>query len=194
MNLKFTRKRAGAIGIALLLLLFELAGLHGRDNETKFGGLVAPTSSSTASPSALATPYPWPTPTSAVDSSLSGKNVLTFMCELSDQYKPDSFYRACADGYDGIGKITWKSWTASGAIGFGQDYANPCNPNCASDQIVYTQKLALKLDTPIQMGKKVYLTLLHYAPVDSNGNVKAGTKWSTWNIGLDYRQMQSYMK
>jgi len=135
-------------------------------------------------------PAPWPTPTSSVNYQTPPAQVFTFMCELSDQFKPTTFYSACADGYAGIGKIVWTSWGASGASGYGYRFANPCNPDCASDSSRYTNKVFLKLDTPIQMGKKVYLTTLHSAVAMGDGGMAGDPIWDDWDLGYDFRMMQ----
>jgi hypothetical protein len=128
-----------------------------------------------------------------VNYSITPKNVFTFNCEI-DEYKPETFFSACADGYTGIGKIKWSTWGINGATGTGWDYHNPCMPDCASDSIVYTQKYQLKLDTPIQMGKYAYLSVLHYVPIDASGKVTPGAKWELWDLGYNFRMMNSYMK
>lgn len=132
-------------------------------------------------------PAPWPTPTSAVDYLTPPSSVYTFMCELSDEQKPTTIFSACADGNAGIGKITWQSWSAKGAAGVGYMYSNPCNPDCASDSIKFQDKVFLKLDTPIQMGKKVYLSVLHSSYADADGKISNPPLWGDWDLGYDYR-------
>ena len=140
----------------------------------------------------LPQPAPWPTPTSVINYSTPESSVFTFMCELTNQYKPDTFYTACADGYAGIRKIHWSSWGAKGATGSGYRFGNPCNPDCASDSVQDYEKVFLKLDTPIQMGKSVYLTVLHSTMADANGRLPADPLWSDWDLGYDFRMMLNW--
>lgn len=59
----------------------------------------------------------------SIDGVLS-KDVYTIVCEVPDQQKPELIFFACADGNNGIRKITWDTWEVSGARGVGEYFAN----------------------------------------------------------------------
>jgi hypothetical protein len=59
----------------------------------------------------------------SIDGVLS-EDVYTFVCEIPGQQKPELIYFACADGNNGIGKIEWSTWEATGATGVGEYFAN----------------------------------------------------------------------
>jgi hypothetical protein len=133
-------------------------------------------------PVAQSSPAPWPTPTSQVDQSVNARDVFTFVCETSNNFKPESFFFACADGNDGITKVTWSAWSVKGATGTGKRFTNDCNPSCVDGTVHYTP-VEIYLDTPVQMGKYAFLTLLHYRAASSQ-------TWSTWDLSEDYRMMK----
>jgi len=120
----------------------------------------------TASPS----PTPWPTPTTALNVKTAGNHVFTYVCEIPNSYKPDVVYFACADGNTGIRGIRWTTWTPLSAQGTGEYFENNCTPDCAEGKFSFTP-VALWLDTPIQMGREIYLTQLGYQQIDATGRI-----------------------
>jgi hypothetical protein len=51
--------------------------------------------------------------------------------------KPGAIVLACADNGLGVQRITWTSWTATGATGRGTLWEKLCQPNCAEGKIGY---------------------------------------------------------
>jgi hypothetical protein len=49
--------------------------------------------------------------------------------------KPASILLACGDGSNGLQKLKWSKWTATGASGSGTNWYNTCTPNCARGKI-----------------------------------------------------------
>ena len=140
----------------------------------------------TASPS----PTPWPTPTSALNVKTVTSHVFTYDCEYPHSYQPDMVFFACADGNTGIRAIHWSTWTPQSAQGTGQYFENNCTPDCAEGKFSFTP-VALWLDTPIQMGKDVYLTQLGYQQIDASGRiVSSGISGNNDMAGM-YIDMQS---
>ena len=176
-GLVLMKKMWVVVSIALLVLVVSGFFAVSRNNETA---------------DSMPHPAPWPTPTSTIDYNTDPSNVFTFMCELSDQYQPDTFYSACADGYAGIRDIKWSTWSAKGATGSGYRFANPCDPDCASDSSQNIEKVFLKLDTPIQMGSKVYLTHLHSVIAMADGGIPGTPQWDDWDLGYDFRMMRNW--
>jgi hypothetical protein len=103
----------------------------------------------------------------SIDGVLS-EDVYTFVCEIPGQQKPELIYFTCADGNNGIGKIEWSTWEASGATGVGEYFANDCDPDCANGTFEIT-KVRLAINEPIGVGGKVHLTNLTYQSVDEGG-------------------------
>lgn len=103
----------------------------------------------------------------SIDGVLS-KDVYTFVCEIPEQQRPELIYFACADGNNGIGKIEWNTWEASGAKGVGEYFANDCKPDCASGTFQFAM-VNLAIDRPIGVEGKVHLTDLTYESVESGG-------------------------
>ena len=128
--------------------------------------------------------FPWPSPTSAVDPTTPTNRVLTFMCE-SEVSKPTTIYFTCADGNEGIEKISWSTWGVKGARGTGTYFRNQCDPDCASGKFAY-QKVSLALGGAIATEGKVFLTLLDYGGVGSTLDPESGT-----DISEFYRSMKS---
>lgn len=103
----------------------------------------------------------------SIDGVLS-KDVYTFVCEIPKQQRPELIYFACADGNNGIGKIEWSAWEASGARGVGEYFANNCEPDCASGTFEFA-RVNVAIDRPIGVDGKVHLTDLTYESVESGG-------------------------
>jgi hypothetical protein len=165
-------KAGTAIGVFALLGLLIL--WQGKSSQTS--------SLSKLVQSDQSTPAPWPTPTSPVNQAIDPGSVFTFDCETSNNFKPESFFFACADGNDGITAITWSSWDVKGAKGTGKSFTNDCNPSCV-DGTVHYSPVEIYLDSPVQMGKSVFLTMLHYRTGSSQD-------WSTWDLSRDYLRMK----
>jgi hypothetical protein len=100
----------------------------------------------------------------SIDGVLS-EDVYTFVCEIPEQQKPELIYFACADGNNGIGKIEWSTWEATGATGVGEYFANDCDPDCANGTFEFTN-VNLKLAKAIGVKERVHLTDLTYESVD----------------------------
>ncbi|NDG64097.1 MAG: hypothetical protein EBY29_11645 [Planctomycetes bacterium] len=122
------------------------------------------------------TPYPWPSPTVPVDFEIAPNSVYTFVCETVDQ-KPKLIFFACADGGEGIEKITWSNWSVNGALGTGTYFRNLCEPSCAEGKYEYS-KVDVGLFAPVQMGEKVYLTHISYSPKGKPVDMTSGVDLS----------------
>jgi hypothetical protein len=103
----------------------------------------------------------------SIDGVLS-QDVYTFVCEIPEQQKPELVYFACADGNEGIGKIEWSTWEASGARGVGEYFANDCEPDCASGTFEFA-RVNVAIDRPMGVDGKVHLADLTYKSVDEGG-------------------------
>ena len=103
----------------------------------------------------------------SIDGVLS-QDVYTFVCEIPEQQKPELIYFACADGNEGIGKIEWSTWEASGARGVGEYFANDCEPDCASGTFEFA-RVNVAIDRPMGVDGKVHLADLTYKSVDEGG-------------------------
>ena len=103
----------------------------------------------------------------SIDGVLS-QDVYTIVCEIPGQQKPELIYFACADGNEGIGKIEWSSWEATGAIGVGEYFANDCEPDCASGTFEFA-RVNVEINRPIDVDGKVHLADLTYESVDAGG-------------------------
>jgi hypothetical protein len=103
----------------------------------------------------------------SIDGVLS-QDVYTFVCEIPEQQKPELVYFACADGNEGIGKIEWSTWEASGARGVGEYFANDCEPDCASGTFEFA-RVNVAIDRPMGVDGKVHLADLTYKSVDESG-------------------------
>ena len=145
---------------------------------------VAVTSIETPSDSDAPPQFAWPAPTSAADPATPANQVLTFDCETQVS-KPDAILFACADGYEGIEKISWSTWGVKGARGTGTYFRNQCDPDCASGKFAY-QKVSLALGGAIATEGKVFLTLLDYGGVGASLAPESGT-----DISEFYRAMKS---
>ena len=103
----------------------------------------------------------------SIDGVLS-QDVYTFVCEIPEQQKPELIYFACADGNEGIGKIEWSTWEATGARGVGEYFANDCEPDCASGTFEFA-RVNVAIDRPMGVYGKVHLADLTYESVDEGG-------------------------
>jgi hypothetical protein len=103
----------------------------------------------------------------SIDGVLS-QDVYTFVCEIPEQQKPELVYFACADGNEGIGKIEWSTWEATGARGVGEYFANDCEPDCASGTFEFA-RVNVAIDRPMGVDGKVHLADLTYQSVDEGG-------------------------
>ena len=103
----------------------------------------------------------------SIDGVLS-QDVYTFVCEIPEQQKPELVYFACADGNEGIGKIEWSAWEATGARGVGEYFANDCEPDCASGTFEFA-RVNVAIDRPMGVDGKVHLADLTYESVDEGG-------------------------
>jgi hypothetical protein len=103
----------------------------------------------------------------SIDGVLS-QDVYTFVCEIPEQQKPELIYFACADGNEGIGKIEWSTWEATGARGVGEYFANDCEPDCASGTFEFA-RVNVAIDRPMGVDGKVHLADLTYQSVDEGG-------------------------
>jgi len=156
------------------IALIALAGLIGGVLAIGLGASLFTSSNdsstTTVVDTASASPTPWPTPTTALNVKTAGNHVFTYVCEIPNSYKPDVVYFACADGNTGIRGIRWTTWTPLSAQGTGEYFENNCTPDCAEGKFSFTP-VALWLDTPIQMGREIYLTQLGYQQIDATGRI-----------------------
>jgi hypothetical protein len=68
--------------------------------------------------------------TSAV--SLYAERIVVIDCQGHSVVRPGSFTLACADGNNALTGLTWTSWGARLASGFGTQVMNDCIPYCAA--------------------------------------------------------------
>jgi hypothetical protein len=52
-------------------------------------------------------------------------------CENQAMVRPTTLVLACGDGNDGLEHMHWANWTSQVASGYGTEYQNTCEPNCA---------------------------------------------------------------
>jgi len=145
---------------------------------------VAVTSIETPSDSDAPPQFAWPSPTSAADPATPANQVLTYDCETQVNM-PTTILFTCADGNEGIEKISWSTWGVKGARGTGTYFRNQCDPDCASGKFAY-QKVSLALGGAIATEGKVFLTLLDYGGVGASLAPESGT-----DISEFYRAMKS---
>ena len=117
----------------------------------------------------------------SIDGVLS-EDVYTFVCEIPEQQKPELIYFACADGNNGIGKIEWSTWEATGATGVGQYFANDCQPDCANGTFEFAD-VQLAINEPIGVKGKVHLTNL------TDQSIEEGGISGDWNLAEFYLVM-----
>ena len=103
----------------------------------------------------------------SIDGVLS-QDVYTIVCEIPGQQKPELIYFACADGNEGVGKIEWSTWEATGARGVGEYFANDCKPDCANGTFEFAN-VNVAIDKAIGVKGKVHLTDLTYESVEEGG-------------------------
>ena len=99
---------------------------------------------------------------------------VVYDCAGHPQTRPASFVLACADGGAVLTKITWSSWSASGAKGTGQLAVNNCQPSCAGGKFVSTPT-AITLSRPHPGAHPPYFT--HLASSASMGDTHS------WPLG-----------
>ena len=99
---------------------------------------------------------------------------VVYDCGGQPQTRPASFELACADGGAVLTKITWSSWSASGARGTGQLSVNNCQPSCAGGKFVSTPT-AITLSRPRSGSRPPYFT--HLATSASMGDTRS------WPLG-----------
>jgi hypothetical protein len=56
-------------------------------------------------------------------------------CAFKAQVKPGTYVLACADAGIGLQGLRWTSWTPKLASGYGTEWENDCQPNCAEGHI-----------------------------------------------------------
>jgi hypothetical protein len=71
--------------------------------------------------------------TSAAGPSSPGPVVIN--CSGHSAVRPGSLTLACADGNNALTGLTWTSWTAELASGYGTQVQNDCQPNCAAGHL-----------------------------------------------------------
>ena len=166
----------------LLTLVAVGAALFGYASLKHESVVAAPTEST--DDSGAPPQFAWPSPTSAADPATPANQVLTFDCETQVN-KPTTILFTCADGNEGIEKISWSTWSVKGAVGTGTYFRNQCDPDCANGKFAY-QKVSLALGGAIATEGKVFLTLLDYGGVGASLAPESGT-----DISEFYRAMKS---
>jgi hypothetical protein len=174
MRVKNNRMKKVAIGLVVVMLggalLSGIAGITGAGVEQ---------SNTTDQNSDFVVPSGDPI---SIDGVLS-EDVYTLVCEIPGQQKPDLIYFTCADGNEGIGKIEWSTWEATGAVGVGEYFANDCDPDCANGTFGIA-KVNLKINKPIGVNGQVHLTELTY------DSVQAGVISGRRNLAEFYLMME----
>ncbi len=99
---------------------------------------------------------------------------VVYDCAGHPQTRPASFVLACADGGAVLTKITWSSWSASGARGSGDLAVNNCQPSCAGGKFVSTAT-TITLSSPHSGTHAPYFT--HLATSATMGNTRS------WPLG-----------
>jgi len=64
-------------------------------------------------------------------------------CEMTAQTMPGSYVLACADDGAGLQRRHWTSWTSQLASGYGTEYENDCQPNCAEGHLRHYRALVM---------------------------------------------------
>jgi hypothetical protein len=64
-------------------------------------------------------------------------------CESRAQVKPGTYVLTCADAGIGLQNLRWTSWTPKLASGYGTEWENDCQPNCAAGHFHYYPVVAV---------------------------------------------------
>lgn len=144
MNANFARMTAAAGALAGLGLASAACASPGTaaGSSPPASASTAPSPAPSAVPSAPASPSasagssapaatPVPTPTTV--SALPG---VVAECDSVPPHglseRPSEIVLACADAGEGVERMAWSGWSASGASGAGSLWLKLCKPNCAS--------------------------------------------------------------
>ena len=99
----------------------------------------------------------------AAPTSAPAPSPVVYDCAGNPHTKPASYTLACADAGIALSKVTWSSWSASGAKGTGQLGVNNCQPDCASGTFGYTPA-TITLSSPHGGAGSSYFTLTWRSP------------------------------
>jgi hypothetical protein len=91
-------------------------------------------------------------------------HIYTWDCEYPEK-KPATITITCADGGISVNKITWNSWSNSGASGTGTFSENLCEPSCAEGKVV-SAPVTISLSDLYQRKGKFYLRTLDIVTKD----------------------------
>ena len=72
-----------------------------------------------------------------------GPRYVALDCEFKPQVKPGTYVLACADAGVGLERMHWTSWTPKLASGYGSEWENDCQPNCAAGHLHHYPVLAV---------------------------------------------------
>jgi hypothetical protein len=64
-------------------------------------------------------------------------------CGSKAQVEPGTYVLTCADAGIGLANLHWTSWTSKLASGYGTEWENDCQPNCAAGHIHHYPVLAV---------------------------------------------------
>lgn len=113
--------------------------------------------------------------------------VWAFDCEFAFPPPIDAFYMACGDGNEGVYKIKWSKWGATGAVGIGVYGKNNCDPDCA-DGTFHFFRAKVVLSKPLTIKGRKYLSYIKWWQIDSKGrDVKNGLA-GEWDLYGYFKQ------
>jgi hypothetical protein len=107
----------------------------------------------------------------------SAPSPVVYDCAGYPQTRPASYTLACGDAGIVLTRISWSSWSATGARGSGQLGVNDCQPTCAAGKFVSTPT-SITLSAPHTGQGKRYFTHL------STSATAAGPNMRNWTLGL----------
>ncbi len=64
-------------------------------------------------------------------------------CAFKTEVKPGTYVLTCADAGMGLEHTHWTSWTPELASGYGSEWVNDCEPNCAEGHFHHYRVLAV---------------------------------------------------
>jgi hypothetical protein len=90
-----------------------------------------------AGPTSQAATQPQPVPSSSPTSvTISAAQPVVFDCLGHTQVRPGTYVFACADYGSLLEHMSWHTWSASSATGYGVHSLNNCTPNCAEGTFI----------------------------------------------------------
>ena len=121
--------------------------------------------------------------------STAAADIDTWDCEYP-VHKPSSIVIMCGDGGIFIDKITWKTWSAQGAIGTGTWGENLCDPICAEGEIVYAPVKVSLSNLAARKGKN-YLRSLDITTQDGKDFPWGRANGFKWDV-MEFAEMMNW--